>query len=81
MLINVNSDELEHASLDALSALSRVFTSDGQFNSPAFTKVLKNILTGICVIQYFTKEIFDKITCVRQMLQNVRATCANLNVD
>ena len=47
VLINVNTDELEHASLDALAALSRAFTTDGEFNSPTFTKLLKNISTGI----------------------------------
>ncbi|EFX86854.1 hypothetical protein DAPPUDRAFT_221700 [Daphnia pulex] len=45
VLINVNTDDLEHASLDALAALSRAFTTDGEFNSPAFTKLLKNVLT------------------------------------
>jgi hypothetical protein len=50
VLINVNTDDLEHASLDALAALSRAFTTDGEFNSPAFTKLLKNVLTGKCVV-------------------------------
>lgn len=46
VLINVNTEELEHASLDALAALSRAFTTNGEFNSPAFTKVLKEIISG-----------------------------------
>lgn len=44
VLINVNSDVLEHAALDSLTALARSFTVDGQITSPAFTKVLQNIL-------------------------------------
>lgn len=46
VLINVNSDELEHAALDALTALSNAFTTDEQLNSPDFTRVLKSIMAG-----------------------------------
>jgi len=42
----VNSDELEHAALDALTALSNAFTTDEQLNNPDFARVLKSITTG-----------------------------------
>ncbi|KAK4011886.1 hypothetical protein OUZ56_020995 [Daphnia magna] len=45
VLINVNTEELEHASLDALAALSRAFAANEEFKNPAFTKLLKEILS------------------------------------
>ncbi|XP_057379811.1 MMS19 nucleotide excision repair protein homolog [Daphnia carinata] len=45
VLINVNTEELEHTALDALAALSRAFATNGELNNSAFTKLLKEILS------------------------------------
>ena len=57
MLINVNEDELEHAALDALTALARAFSSEDHFRSPVFIKVLQAILKGIYSILRFLKGL------------------------
>ena len=43
VLVNVNGDVLEHAALDALTALSRASTIDDQM-SPSFSRVLQSVL-------------------------------------
>lgn len=47
MLINVNGDELEHAALDALTAMSRCLTADEKTITPTFAKLVGDILSGI----------------------------------
>lgn len=56
-MINVNTEELEHASLDALAALSRAFAANEEFKNPAFTNLLKEILSGKFLIIEHLKAI------------------------
>lgn len=47
VLINVNGEELEHAALDTLTALSRAFTKDNRIDSPVFSRVLIDVIKGM----------------------------------
>ncbi len=61
-MINVNSDELEHTALDALTSLARAFTdTDNQTNSQAFCNVLESIIKGDLLLKSTNQLIQNNI--------------------